>query len=70
MSAAAEKRDDGLTYYLYELNAPEALASQTHSLSAVTVKGDLALVFVAAASEKQWAKGRAKLAQAVESFRA
>jgi predicted oxidoreductase (fatty acid repression mutant protein) len=37
---------------------------------AFSVQGDLALLFVASANEKQWAKSKDMLQKAVESFRA
>lgn len=39
-------------YYYYEINSPYA-TNGPHSLSAATTKGDLALVFIAAANDKQ-----------------
>jgi hypothetical protein len=39
-------------------------------LLACSVQGDLALLFVAAANEKQWGRSRAALQAAVDSFRA
>lgn len=41
-----------------------------HTYSAVTTKGDLALMFVAAANDKQWPGSRERLIKAAESFRA
>ncbi|GIL59903.1 hypothetical protein Vafri_14569 [Volvox africanus] len=67
--ASNSRTQDGLTYYLYELNAPYAKTG-AHSYTACTVKGDLAFLFVASATEKQWAKLEGNLRKVVESFRA
>ncbi|EFJ53320.1 hypothetical protein VOLCADRAFT_102920 [Volvox carteri f. nagariensis] len=67
--ATGSRTQDGLTYYFYELNAPYAKTG-AHSYTACTVKGDLAFLFVASASEKQWGKLESRLRQVVESFRA
>ncbi|GIL88259.1 hypothetical protein Vretimale_14136 [Volvox reticuliferus] len=67
--ASNSRSQDGLTYYLYELNAPYAKAG-ARSYTACTVKGDLAFLFVASATEKQWGKLESSLRRVVESFRA
>ena len=41
-----------------------------HAVASVTVKGDLALMCVVTASDKQWAKNEAVLRDVVASFRA
>lgn len=69
ISAAAEKRDDGLTYYTYELFAPYG-TNGPHSVAACSVKGDLALLMSVSANEKQWARSEAKLRKMVTTFRA
>lgn len=67
--AATTRTQDGLTYYFYELFSPYAKTG-AHSYTACTVKGDLAFLFVASASEKAWAKQEKTLREVVESFRA
>ncbi len=47
-----------------------AATNGPHTLSACTAKGDLALLFVVSANDKQWARSQAKLRKVVESFRA
>lgn len=69
VSAASERRDDGRTYYTYEINASYG-TNGPHTVSAATVKGDLALLMVAAANDRQWARSEATLRQMVETFRA
>ncbi len=69
ISATSAKRDDGLTYYSYEINASYG-TNGPHTLSTVTTKGDLALLFVVAANDKQWPKSQEKLKKMVEAFRA
>jgi len=69
VSVSSKKQDDGRTYYYYELNASYGSVGP-HTLSAATTKGDLALLFVASANEKQWAKSKDMLQKAVDSFRA
>jgi hypothetical protein len=39
-------------------------------VSSVTVKGDLALLLVVSANDKQWAKNEGRLRAMVETFRA
>lgn len=63
-------QNDGRTYYYYEVNAPYSKAGGPHSYAACTTKGDLALLFVASASDKQWSGAREALVKAAESFRA
>lgn len=69
VSATAKKQDDGRTYYYYECNAPYGLVGP-HTYSACTTKGDLALLFIASANDKQWMGSKTKLVKAAESFRA
>jgi hypothetical protein len=69
VSAKAGKRDDGLVYYSYEINAPYGTVGP-HTVSAATVKGDLALMIVVSGNEKQWARNEAALRKVAESFRA
>lgn len=64
-----EKRDDGLTYYKYEVFAPYG-TNGAHSIATITTKGELALMLVLSASDKQWAKSESKLRQVLETFRA
>jgi PsbP len=65
----SEKRDDGLTYYYYDVYSTEGL-NGPHTYTACTVKGDLVLLFSAAANDKQWPKGKRKIETMVQSFRA
>eukprot|EP00195_Chlamydomonas_chlamydogama_P007954 CAMPEP_0202897580 /NCGR_PEP_ID=MMETSP1392-20130828/6303_1 /ASSEMBLY_ACC=CAM_ASM_000868 /TAXON_ID=225041 /ORGANISM="Chlamydomonas chlamydogama, Strain SAG 11-48b" /LENGTH=281 /DNA_ID=CAMNT_0049583263 /DNA_START=99 /DNA_END=944 /DNA_ORIENTATION=- len=58
---------DGLAYYYYELYAPGA---NGHSLTALTVKGECAYLFIASGSDKVWGRGQSQLRTAVDSFRA
>ncbi|KAG2492356.1 hypothetical protein HYH03_009304 [Edaphochlamys debaryana] len=67
--AAASKQLDGQTYYFYELNAPYSKIG-ARSYTSLTVKGDLAYLFIATASEKNWSKMEPMLKTVVESFRA
>jgi hypothetical protein len=69
VSMDSKQQDDGRTYYYYELNASYG-TNGPHTYSAVTTKGDLALLFVAAANDKQWASSKDRLMKAAESFRA
>ena len=69
VSAAAAPRDDGLVYYSYEIYAPYG-TNGPHTLSVATVKGDLAVLLVASATEKQWGKSAETLRTMVETFRA
>ncbi len=69
LSATSKKQDDGLTYYYYHIYAPYG-TNGPHTLSACTAKGDLALLFVVSASEKQWAAKQAFLEEVVDTFRA
>jgi hypothetical protein len=62
-------QEDGRTYYYYELNAPYGTLGP-RSYSACTTKGDLALLFIASATEKQWANSKESLIKAAETFRA
>ncbi|KIZ01701.1 PsbP domain-containing protein 6 [Monoraphidium neglectum] len=69
VSASSAKRDDGLLYYNYEINASYG-TNGPHTVSSVTVKGDLALLLVVSANDKQWAKNEGRLRAMVETFRA
>ncbi|KAI8471276.1 MAG: hypothetical protein J3K34DRAFT_417665 [Monoraphidium minutum] len=69
VAAGQESRDDGLTYYTYEINAAYGNLGP-HTVSAATVKGDLALLMVVYANEKQWARNEGRLRQMVKTFRA
>jgi hypothetical protein len=62
-------QEDGRTYYYFELNAPYGTLGP-HSFSACTTKGDVALLFIASASEKQWANSKDSLMKAAQTFRA
>lgn len=68
-SATEKKQDDGELYYYYEVNSPFAKFGQ-HIVTCATVKGDVALLFVVSASEKQWAKSQGKIKKMVQTFRA
>lgn len=50
-------------YAPYGTNGP-------HTLSTCTTKGDLALLFIVAANDKQWAANEGMLRKVVASFRA
>jgi hypothetical protein len=63
------QKDDGLTYYYYDIYATYGL-NGPHLLSSCTVKGDLALLFTIAATDKQWPRAKAKLSKMRESFKA
>ncbi|WIA18137.1 hypothetical protein OEZ85_009613 [Tetradesmus obliquus] len=69
VSATSKQQEDGRTYYYYELNAPYGTLGP-HSYSACTTKGDIALLFIASANEKQWANSKDALRKAAETFRA
>ncbi|KAK9832104.1 hypothetical protein WJX81_007290 [Elliptochloris bilobata] len=60
---------DGRTYYMYELHASDSI-DKPHSVSTITTKGDLAFLFIASATDKQWARSAPKLRKVVETFRA
>ncbi|KAK9918460.1 hypothetical protein WJX75_004213 [Coccomyxa subellipsoidea] len=64
-----QKVIDGRTYYLYETYAPSG-TNPPHSVTAVTAKGDLAYLFITAATDKQWSKSANKLKKMAETFRA
>lgn len=68
-SMKKERLDDGLTYYYYDVYATYGLIGP-HTLSACTVKGDLAFIFLVAANDKQWGRAKGKLNKVVQSFRA
>jgi hypothetical protein len=65
----AVKQEDGLTYYYYDIYATYGL-SGPRTLTACTVKGDVALLFCASANDKQYSRSKAKLNKMVQSFRA
>lgn len=69
LSAEAKKMEDGLTYYYYDVYATYGL-NGPHTLTACTVKGDLALLFCLSANDKQYARSKKKLTKMVETFRA
>lgn len=69
VSTQSKKMDDGLTYYYYDVYATYGL-NGPHTLTACTVKGDLALLFSVSANDKQYARSKKKLATMVETFRA
>lgn len=69
VSMEAIKKEDGLTYYYYDIYATYGL-NGPHTLTACTVKGDLALLFCLSATDKQWAKSQKKLKQLMPTFRA
>ena len=69
VSTQVVSREDGLTYYQYEIFAPYG-TNGPHTLSTCTTKGDLALLFIVAANDKQWARTEGTLRQVVQSFRA
>lgn len=70
VSAASVKQDDGRVYYQYEINAQSSLGNMPHSFTAATTKGDVAMLMIASANEKQWAASKKQLQAAVASFRA
>lgn len=59
----------GRTYYQYEVNAAYG-TSGPHSLSSITTKGNIALMLVVSADNKQWANAEGKLRKMVETFKA
>lgn len=67
--ASTSQLRDGLTYYVYEVNAPYGKVGP-HTLTAATVKGDLAFLFIVSANDKQWSKNQGRLREIVDSFRA
>ena len=69
VSTQVKKQEDGLTYYVYDVYATYGLKGP-HTLTACTVKGDLALLFSVAANDKQYARSKKKIAAMVETFRA
>lgn len=69
VSTSSKQQEDGRTYYYFELNAPYGTLGP-HSFSACTTKGDVALLFIASASEKQWANSKDSLMKAAQTFRA
>ncbi|CAD7697068.1 unnamed protein product [Ostreobium quekettii] len=69
VSAESKKQDDGRTYYMYEVNTPYGTFG-THAVASCTTKGDLALLLVATANDKQWAKSQSNLRKIASSFRA
>jgi PsbP len=69
VSAEAKQLDDGLTYYYYDVYATYGL-NGPHTLTACTVKGDLALLFCLSANDKQYARSKKKLNTMLQTFRA
>lgn len=69
LSASERKLDDGEVYYYYEVNSPYAKFGQ-HIVTSATVKGEVALLFVVSASDKQWSKSEGNIRKMVETFRA
>lgn len=69
VSMSAEKREDGLMYYSYDIYATYGLTGP-HTLTTCTVKGDLALLFCVSANDKQWGRSKAKLQSMMDTFRA
>eukprot|EP00747_Dinoflagellata_sp_TGD_P211975 gnl/TRDRNA2_/TRDRNA2_85126_c0_seq1.p1 gnl/TRDRNA2_/TRDRNA2_85126_c0~~gnl/TRDRNA2_/TRDRNA2_85126_c0_seq1.p1 ORF type:complete len:364 (+),score=58.51 gnl/TRDRNA2_/TRDRNA2_85126_c0_seq1:95-1186(+) len=66
---SAEKMSvDGKTYYLYELETPEAL-SGLHNLAAVSTNKEYIVLGIVSSSEKQWQKAQNQLREIVKSFR-
>lgn len=63
-----KKSFDGRTYYQYEAYAPYGSLGP-HTLSSVTVKGELLLLFTISANDKQWGKSEKKLRQMLDTFR-
>lgn len=59
---------DGRTYYTYEINANYGKVGP-HTLTSVTAAGELALLLVISANDKQWAKNQARLRKVSDSFR-
>ena len=60
---------DGLTYYVYELFAPDSL-SGPHILGVTTFKDEGCLLLKISATEKQWKSSKAKLVEIAKSFKA
>ena len=61
--SAKSNKVAGQTYYTYELFTPLAL-SGAHNLAALTFKGNVSILFVASADEKQWPAAEANLRKA------
>jgi hypothetical protein len=64
-----KKKYDGRSYYQYEAYATYGTLGP-HTLTSVTVKGDLLMMLAISANDKQWAKGEKKLRQMLDTFRA
>lgn len=69
VASSSKKLDDGRTYYFWELNAPGA-SNGPHSLTSSTIKDEVLYIFIASASDKQWARSQTKLREIQDSFRA
>lgn len=68
LETSVEKKGD-LTYYNYQLETPFALTG-AHNLAAATASGNVVLLFVVSASDKQWASSQDLLRTVLESFSA
>eukprot|EP00892_Ulva_mutabilis_P004759 jgi/Ulvmu1/2655/UM014_0109.1 len=66
---SSKQLDDGLTYYYYDVYATYGTIGP-HTLTACTVKGDLALLFCVSANDKQYARSKSKLNKMLQTFRA
>ena len=64
-----KKQEDGRTYYYYEINASYGL-NGPHTVSACTTKGDLAMLYIVMANDKQWSRNAQMLRDLVDGFRA
>eukprot|EP01026_Neomeris_dumetosa_P080897 TRINITY_DN90174_c0_g1_i3.p1 TRINITY_DN90174_c0_g1~~TRINITY_DN90174_c0_g1_i3.p1 ORF type:complete len:261 (+),score=24.39 TRINITY_DN90174_c0_g1_i3:51-833(+) len=68
VSISQKQNEDGRTYYYYELNAPYGTVGP-HTLTCASTKGDLALLAIISANDKQWAKSQGKLKNMIDTFR-
>eukprot|EP01023_Acetabularia_acetabulum_P018109 TRINITY_DN1915_c0_g1_i1.p1 TRINITY_DN1915_c0_g1~~TRINITY_DN1915_c0_g1_i1.p1 ORF type:complete len:286 (-),score=42.17 TRINITY_DN1915_c0_g1_i1:252-1109(-) len=68
VSIKQQENSDGRTYYYYEIFAPYGTVGP-HTLTCASTKGDLALLAVISANDKQWAKNKDKLRSMIQTFR-
>ncbi|KAG0620113.1 hypothetical protein M758_4G190200 [Ceratodon purpureus] len=68
LETTVDKKDD-MTYYRYQLETPFALTG-SHNLATATAKGNVVLLFVVSANDKQWASSQELLKKVLRSFSA
>lgn len=68
LETTVDKKDD-TTYYRYQLETPFALTG-SHNLATATAKGNVVLLFVVSANDKQWASSQELLKKVLKSFSA